>query len=163
MKPMMRLNTVLTTLGLSSAIAVPGILGIPVTQKGVSTSFTVVSGHVPPGEEGAADWPNLPRLNSTLVILMGVRNLEKICSYLLSCEWKSAMPVALIQSGTTNNEKLVICDLTTAPDAAKKMELASPAIIIVGEVARCLPKAEIINRIGNKSKPQVWGVARDPV
>ena len=135
------------------------------TQKGVATSFTVLSGHVPPGGEGAADWDNLPVRSSTLVVLMGVRNLPKICEHLLSRNWSNETPVALIQSGTTVGEALQLTDLTSAPQAAQRMGLKSPAIIVIGDVCTCLPKGEsATNQLEAPSDDsEVWGASRKPV
>ncbi|GBG32813.1 Uroporphyrinogen III methyltransferase / synthase [Hondaea fermentalgiana] len=167
--------------GLSSATAVPACAGIPVTQKGVATSFTVLTGHVAPGEPGAADWAHVPRQDATLVVLMGVKNMRKICSYLVSSVgWAASTPAAAIQSGTTTGEVVVRGTLTTLADKAEQASLASPTILVIGQVCDVLEPGAVIPyaQLENLAKASdgtsqasswlpapprnIWGLARPP-
>uniref|UniRef100_A0A7S3LQU6 uroporphyrinogen-III C-methyltransferase n=1 Tax=Aplanochytrium stocchinoi TaxID=215587 RepID=A0A7S3LQU6_9STRA len=148
--------------GITSSIAVPACVGIPVTQKIIATSFTVISGHYAPGTQGAADWDNLPKRNSTLVVLMGARNVNSICSYLVESNgWSDSTPVAFIQSGTTVEEKVVTTTLAKAQHEAEKMQLKSPCVIVIGQVCSVLPRLNYRKKVNNKTS--VWGNARDPL
>src|SRR5689334_13966000 len=87
--------------GVSSAIAVPAYAGIPVTQRGVTTAFTVVAGHTG-GDDSTIDWDAIARIG-TIVFLMGVEHLPEIVSHLIANGRSIDTPVALIQEGTTQN------------------------------------------------------------
>src|SRR5689334_10077276 len=87
--------------GVSSAIAVPAYAGIPVTQRGITTAFTVVAGHTG-GSESEIDWAAVSRIG-TVVFLMGVEHLPEIVSHLIANGRSIDTPVALIQEGTTQN------------------------------------------------------------
>lgn len=118
--------------GVSSAIAVPAYAGIPVTQRGVTTAFTVIAGHTC-GPESGIDWAALPRLG-TLVFLMGVAHLPEICNRLLANGMSGRVPVAVIQQGTTTEQ--VVVEGLLEDIAAKTAHIQPPAILVVGEVVR---------------------------
>lgn len=116
--------------GISSAIAVPAYAGIPVTQRHVSQSFTVVTGHTADDPLGT-NWDDLP-LQGTLVILMGVRHLPQITTRLIAAGHNPATPAATISWGTMPEQTVV--EATLADIAGKAQHLQSPAITVVGEV-----------------------------
>jgi uroporphyrin-III C-methyltransferase/precorrin-2 dehydrogenase/sirohydrochlorin ferrochelatase len=123
--------------GISSAIAVPELAGIPLTHRGVAQEFIVASGHLPPGHEGSTvDWPHLGASRATLVLLMAVDNLPHIAAALLDAGRDPGTPVACIQDGAMPGERVLVAELATVADAAKQAELAAPAIVIVGDVVR---------------------------
>jgi uroporphyrinogen III methyltransferase / synthase len=118
--------------GVSSALAVPAAVGIPVTHRGLSTSVTVVTGQV--GDEtqpGGVDWESLARAGGTLVILMGMASREEIGRRLLAGGRLASEPVAVVEWGTTTRQKVV---RTRLSDLAS-VRLGSPAVIVVGPVA----------------------------
>lgn len=119
--------------GISSAIAVPSAAGIPVTHRGVAHSFTVLTGHTAGADTCAIDWDALPR-SGTLLILMGLRNLERIAEQLTRHGWGAETPAAAIANGTTAEQ--VVVTGTLADIASRAAALSSPAIIVVGEVVR---------------------------
>lgn len=119
--------------GISSAIAAPAYAGIPVTQRGVATSFTVVTGHSC-DESSGTDWATLARM-PTLVILMGVANIEQIAAHLLAAGRSAETPVAAVQWGTTAEQQVVRATLATVAFALRIAKLSSPAVIVIGEVA----------------------------
>lgn len=118
--------------GVSSAIAVPAYAGIPVTQRGVTTAFTVVAGHTA-GSESDIDWNAFAKIG-TIVFLMGVEHLPEIVEKLVAHGRAVETPVALIQEGTTQNQLIVTATLSDIVE--KSSEIHPPAIFIVGEVVR---------------------------
>jgi uroporphyrin-III C-methyltransferase len=118
--------------GVSSAIAVPAYAGIPVTQRGVTTAFTVVAGHTG-ASDSTIDWEAVSRIG-TIVFLMGVEHLPEIVPQLIAHGRASNTPVALIQEGTTPNQLVVTGTLADIVEKAR--ELRPPAVLIVGEVVR---------------------------
>jgi len=118
--------------GITSAISVPAYAGIPVTQRGVVSSFRVITGHEAPGKAvSQIDWSSF-NTDETLVFLMGLHNLGKISSKLIEAGKNKDYPVAVISQGTTANQKVVIGTLETIKDKAKDLE--TPALIVVGKV-----------------------------
>jgi uroporphyrin-III C-methyltransferase len=118
--------------GISSAIAVPAYAGIPVTQRGVTTAFTVVAGHTG-GSDSDIDWNAISRMG-TIVFLMGVEHLQEIVMQLLAHGRSSDTPAALIQEGTTQNQIVVSAELGNIVE--KSQGVHPPAVLIVGEVVR---------------------------
>ncbi|MDD4950335.1 uroporphyrinogen-III C-methyltransferase [Sulfuricurvum sp.] len=115
--------------GISSAIAVPAYAGIPLTHRGINTSFRVITGHqASTGENFNA---GVLRKNETLVILMGLHRLEKIIRSLLNSGLPSSTPCAIIENGTMNFQKQVFGTLNTIIEVSR--DIHSPAIIVVGE------------------------------
>ncbi len=119
--------------GLSSALAVPALAGVPVTARGVTQSFTVVSAHVAPDDpRSSVDWAALAALGGTLVLLMGVGRLSAVCGALVAHGRAPGTPVAVIQDGSLPTECTVVSTLVDAPrDAAG---LRNPSVIVIGEV-----------------------------
>lgn len=121
--------------GISSAIAVPAYAGIPVTQRGLATSFAVITGHERcESSASTTDWSALARI-PTLVILMGVAQIEQIVEQLLAAGRSPATPAAAIQWGSTNEQQVVSSTLATIAAAIQRARLTAPAVIVIGEVA----------------------------
>jgi uroporphyrin-III C-methyltransferase / precorrin-2 dehydrogenase / sirohydrochlorin ferrochelatase len=121
--------------GLSSAIAVPARVGIPVTHRGVAHDFTVVSGHLPPGHpESLVAWDAVAGLRGTLVLLMAVDNAPAIAATLLDGGRPAHTPVAIIIDGTMPTERTVLTTLGALGDDLVAHEVVPPAIIVVGDV-----------------------------
>jgi uroporphyrin-III C-methyltransferase len=118
--------------GVSSAIAVPAYAGIPVTQRGVTTAFTVVAGHVGDSDSDI-DWSAIARIG-TIVFLMGVEHLPQITAQLIAQGRASDTPAALIREGTTQNQEVVRATLGDIVE--KSLGIRPPAVLIVGEVVR---------------------------
>ncbi|WBB60411.1 uroporphyrinogen-III C-methyltransferase [Streptomyces sp. WMMC500] len=122
--------------GVTSAISVPAVAGIPVTHRGVAHEFTVVSGHVAPDDaRSLVDWPALARLRGTLVLLMAVERIGAIAETLVREGRPAATPVAIVQEGTTAAQRRVDATLGTAAAEVERAEVRPPAVIVVGEVA----------------------------
>ncbi|HET6211926.1 MAG TPA: uroporphyrinogen-III C-methyltransferase [Micromonosporaceae bacterium] len=129
---------VLVVPGVTSAVAVPAVAGIPVTHRGSAQEFVVVSGHLPPGDpESLVDWPALARLRGTLVILMGLRNLAAIAAVLLAHGRSGQTPVAVIADGTTAAQRILRVPLGDL--AASVGGIRPPAVVVVGAVVAALP------------------------
>ena len=121
--------------GLSSAIAVPARVGIPVTHRGVAHEFTVISGHLPPGHpDSLVAWDAVAGLRGTLVLLMAVDNAPAIADALLAGGRDAATPVAVIVDGTMPTERTVLSTLGTLAADLATHRVVPPAIIVVGEV-----------------------------
>jgi uroporphyrinogen III methyltransferase / synthase len=118
--------------GITSAIAAAAYAGIPVTHRGVSTSFTVVTGHEDP-TKGASDtrWDALARAGGTLVILMGAGRVAEIAKALIAGGRDEHTPVAAVRFGTRPDQRTVRATLGTIADAG----VQSPSAIVVGDVA----------------------------
>jgi len=124
--------------GVSSAIAVPAYAGIPVTQRGVTTAFTVVAGHTG-GSDSDIDWNGISRIG-TIVFLMGVEHLPEIVAQLITHGRSSDTPAALIQEGTTPNQVVVTGTLEDIVHMSQGVH--PPAVFVVGEVVRLREQIE---------------------
>ena len=120
--------------GITSAIAVPEYAGIPVTHRGVTVSFRVVTGHESPDKiKSQIPWQNF-KSDDTIIFLMGLHNLDKICKKLIEIGKPKDFPIAVISNGTRKNEKTIIGTLEDIYVKAK--DLPTPALIVVGEVVK---------------------------
>jgi uroporphyrin-III C-methyltransferase/precorrin-2 dehydrogenase/sirohydrochlorin ferrochelatase len=105
--------------GLSSAIAVPALAGIPLTHRGVAHEAVIVSGHLEPGHpQSLVDWDALGRLTGTLVVLMGVANLPLIAAVLVTAGRPPRTPVAVIQDGSMPTQRVHTGTLATIAEVA---------------------------------------------
>jgi uroporphyrin-III C-methyltransferase/precorrin-2 dehydrogenase/sirohydrochlorin ferrochelatase len=121
--------------GVSSATGVPGLAGIPVTHRGMTHEFVVVSGHVPPGHPSSlVDWAALGRLRGTLVVLMGVDSAPKIAAALIEHGRDPGTPVAVIADGSMPAERVVRTTLAGLGDAITEQGIRPPAVWVVGDV-----------------------------
>ena len=124
--------------GISSATAAPGIAGIPLTHREVSSRFTVITGHeTPDKEESTLEWDALARHvdgGGTLVILMGVRTLDRNVRALLSNGLEGDIPVAVIQKASWEAQRVLRADLESIVDRVEESEIGSPATVVVGDV-----------------------------
>lgn len=123
--------------GVTSAVAVPAYAGIPVTHRGVASSFAVVTGHEDPGKgDPAIDWGRLATAVDTLVLLMGAKTLPEIVEKLIAGGRPAATPVAVIRWGTTPDQRTVTGTLADIVQRVEEAKLQPPAITVVGEVVR---------------------------
>lgn len=118
--------------GISSSIGVPGMQGIPVTHRGLSESFWVVTGTTSDGKI-SPDLYQAAKSKATVVVLMGIHKLQEIADIFVN-GGKEKLPVAVIQSGTTDNEKVVVGVASTIAEVAADACITSPALIVFGEV-----------------------------
>jgi uroporphyrin-III C-methyltransferase len=131
--------------GISSSIGVPGLQGIPVTHRGLSESFWVVTGTTSDGKV-SADLYQAAKTNATIVVLMGIHKLAQIAE-IFKNEGKGKLPVAVIQSGTTVNEKVVIGIADNIAELAEESGITSPALIVFGEVVSLHPKFKLVKEV----------------
>ena len=123
--------------GVSSAFAVPAYAGIPLTQRHLSSAFTVITGHeAPKHDESAVNYEALAKLGGTIVILMGVKRLADITRRLIDHGLAAQTPAAVIEWGTLPRQRTFVADLSTIADVARAEAIQAPAITIVGEVVR---------------------------
>jgi uroporphyrin-III C-methyltransferase/precorrin-2 dehydrogenase/sirohydrochlorin ferrochelatase len=121
--------------GLTSPIAVPAVAGIPVTHRGVAHSFTVISGHLPPGHpESLVSWEAVAGLHGTVILMMAVENAPAIAAALVSGGRAESTPVAVICDGTMPGERTVLATLGNLAAELAAAAVKPPAIIVIGEV-----------------------------
>jgi uroporphyrin-III C-methyltransferase len=121
--------------GVTSAIGVPALAGIPVTHRGLTHEFVVVSGHLPPGHpDSLVDWPALGRLRGTLVVLMGVETAPAIAAALVEHGRAADTPVAIVTDGSTATQRTVRTTLAGLSDAMRDENIRPPAVWVVGHV-----------------------------
>ncbi|MEU6202401.1 uroporphyrinogen-III C-methyltransferase [Micromonospora musae] len=125
--------------GVTSAVAVPAVAGVPVTHRAVAHEFTVVSGHVAPDSpDSLVRWEALAALRGTLVILMGLKNLAAIAATLLAHGRPGRTPVAVVQEGTTGAQRTIRSTLDTVAADVTAAGLRPPAVVVVGDVVDAL-------------------------
>ncbi|WP_035700915.1 uroporphyrinogen-III C-methyltransferase, partial [Glycomyces tenuis] len=118
--------------GLSSSIAGPAAAGISVTERGIVHDFTVVTGHVPPGDaKSRVNWDALAKSNGTLVLLMAVKNRAAIAEALIAGGRDAGSPVRVVENATTKNQTVRACTLAELGSS----EAHHPAVIVIGAVA----------------------------
>ncbi len=123
--------------GVTSAIGVPGLAGIPVTHRGLTHEFVVVSGHVPPGHrQSLVDWEALGRLRGTIVVLMGVDTAPAIAAALIEHGRAPETPVAVVADGSTPTQRTVRTTLGGLGQTLADEGIRPPAVWVVGEVVR---------------------------
>ena len=124
--------------GVSSPVAAAAYAGIPLTHRDFTSSFTVITGHEDPrrpDDDSRLDWSALARVGGTLVFLMGVSRLPQITERLTEAGLPPRTPVAVIEWGTTWQQRTVRGDLTSIAEVARDAGIKPPAITVVGEVA----------------------------
>jgi uroporphyrin-III C-methyltransferase/precorrin-2 dehydrogenase/sirohydrochlorin ferrochelatase len=121
--------------GVTSAIAVPALAGIPVTHRGMTHEFVVVSGHLPPGNpQSLVDWAAIGRLRGTVVVLMGVDTAPAIAAALVEHGRPPETPVAVVTDGSTSTQRTVRTTLAALPQTMADENIRPPAVWVVGEV-----------------------------
>ena len=122
--------------GVTSAIAVPALAGVPVTHRAVTHEFVVVSGHVAPDHpESLVNWNALAAMSGTIVLLMAVERIELFAKVLLEGGRPADTPVLVVQHGTTAAQRTLRATLADAPERIRAEGIRPPAIIVIGSVA----------------------------
>lgn len=120
--------------GVSSAIAVPASAGIPITHRELSSSFAVITGHEDPNKKHSRiSWVSLKGID-TLIFLMAVSNRQTIAKKLIEIGRKPDEPVAFVEKGTTQKQRLIVTNLMELSTNPPHVE--SPAVMVVGQVVR---------------------------
>ncbi len=131
--------------GITSAVAVPAAAGVPVTHRGVSQEFHVISVHVPPGDpRSTVDWPALARSQGTLVLLMAVKRIRDIADTLLHNGRHPNTPVTLVQDGTLPTQRVLFATLSTVAERVTAAGVRPPAIVVVGDVVKVGQEIEMV-------------------
>lgn len=120
--------------GVTSAVAVPECAGIPVTHRGVSRSFHVITGHTNQGQP-ICNYEALAEAGGTLVFLMGLAHLEEIAEGLLAAGMDKNTNAAVISDGTTDRQRILRGTLEHIAQEVRERDMVSPAIIVIGEAA----------------------------
>ncbi|WP_462186016.1 MULTISPECIES: uroporphyrinogen-III C-methyltransferase [unclassified Frankia] len=121
--------------GVTSAVAVPALAGIPVTHRGITQDVAVVSGHIDPSHPGStADWDALATGPGTVVVLMGVGALPEISHELVKRGRRPETPTAVIHAGGTADETIITGPLADIARLAAEAAISSPAVIVIGDV-----------------------------
>jgi uroporphyrin-III C-methyltransferase len=123
--------------GISSSIGVPGLQQIPVTHRGLSESFWVITGTTTSGEV-SSDIYKAAESNATVIVLMGLKKLSKIVE-IFKASNKHNLPVAVIQNGSSADEKLVIGVVDTILDLVEVERIKAPALLVFGDVVSLHP------------------------
>ncbi len=119
--------------GVTSAIAAPAAAGIPLTDRRYASSFAVVTGQEEPGKKERLDYGAIG--TDTIVLLMGVSNLGRIVEDLMRTRSRDT-PVAIIERGTTEDQRVITSTLGEVVEKAREMGVRPPAVIVVGDVVR---------------------------
>lgn len=123
--------------GLTSPVSVPGLAGIPVTHRGVTHEFTVISGHIPPSHpDSLVNWAAVAQMSGTVVLMMAVENAPAIAAELVRGGRAGSTPVAIVCDGSMPTERTVFSTLGTLETDLATNGVTPPAIIVIGEVVR---------------------------
>lgn len=121
--------------GVTSAISVPALAGVPVTHRYVNHEFVVVSGHLAPDHpESLVNWDALAALSGTIVLLMAVERIELFAKVLLEGGRPADTPVVVVQHGTTSAQRTLRTSLSEAAERIRSEGIRPPAIIVIGQV-----------------------------
>ena len=121
--------------GITSAISVPAYAGIPVTHRDFTSSLHIITGHKKKGCNDPIDYKSLVALGDvTLVFLMSVGALPDISKGLIEAGMDKNTPAAILEKGTRYNQRKVVATIETLPEEARKNDVGTPGIIIVGKV-----------------------------
>lgn len=126
--------------GVTSSVSGPALAGVPVTHRGVTQGFTVVSGHVPPEHpDSTVDWKALASTGTTIVVLMGVRTLAAITHALEQGGLDPTTPAAVVADAGLPSQRRVDGTLATIAGAATREGIGAPAVTVIGRVVDALP------------------------
>lgn len=122
--------------GITSAIAVPALADIPITQRKVTHSFTVISGHIPPQHpDSLVNWKALAGIGGTIAVIMGVKNAPLIVAELIANGMPETTPACVIQEGSMDTQRSYYCQLGQLPEIMAEHQIQPPAVYVIGEVA----------------------------
>lgn len=131
--------------GVSSSYAVAAYNGIPVTHRGLASSFHVITGHEDAKKsESVLDYETLAKEEGTLVFLMGLKNLLNITQNLMAFGKNPNTPAAVMQEGTTARQKIAVGTLKNIVEKAAEAGIQTPAISIIGDVVGLQPAAGLV-------------------
>ncbi len=140
--------------GVTSAVSVPAAAGIPVTHRGISRTFTVVSGHLP---LSGAELESLARLGGTVVILMGMAGLTQTVTGLVAAGLSAATPAAVVERGFSDSQRTTTGRLADLPELVGRVGVTSPAVVVIGDVA-----AFAAEQVGSGPLASQYSLLADP-
>jgi uroporphyrin-III C-methyltransferase/precorrin-2 dehydrogenase/sirohydrochlorin ferrochelatase len=121
--------------GVSSVTSAPGLAGVPLTKRGTTQQFTVVSGHVPPGDpRSTVDWSSVAAGDGTVVLLMAVANLRAIAAALVEGGRDPQTPGVIVENASLPSQRVVYATLKDLADVAERESVVPPAVVVVGPV-----------------------------
>ena len=121
--------------GVSSVTSAPALAGVPLTRRGTTQQFTVVSGHVPPGDSrSTVDWSAVAAGDGTVVLLMAVANLRPVAVALVAGGRDPQTPAVIVENASLPTQRVVRTTLTDLADAAEREAIVPPAVVVVGPV-----------------------------
>ncbi len=121
--------------GVSAGVAAPAYAGIPLTHRGTARAVTFVSGHADPSRgESEVDWRALARVGGTIVVFMGTKMIARIAAALIDGGLSPSTPAAAIQSATYPHQRTITAPLRLLAEAIERAALASPVLIVIGDV-----------------------------
>ena len=137
--------------GITAASGCASYAGIPLTHRDYSQSVRFITGHL---KDGAPDlnWQGLIQDRETLVFYMGLIGLEKICSSLIAHGMSADMPIALVEKGTTSQQRVITATLATMHDKIKSYDVHAPTLIIVGQVVKLREKLNWFEQLNQQSQ-----------
>ena len=135
--------------GISAASGIAASTGIPLTHREHAQSVKFVTGHT---KQGLVDleWPCLIDPNQTLVIYMGLSNIELIANQLMRHGMSPETPVAIIENGTRSNQRVLVADIAHIAEQAHQSDIKPPALIIIGQVVQCVDPSSLIESLSHE-------------
>jgi uroporphyrin-III C-methyltransferase/precorrin-2 dehydrogenase/sirohydrochlorin ferrochelatase len=143
--------------GITAALGVASYAGIPLTHRDCAQACLFVTGHRKDGSMDL-DWPALARPRQTLVVYMGLLGLPTLCDNLVAHGLPSTTPAAVVQQGTTHDQRVVTGTLRTLPEQVSAAMLTPPTLIIVGEVVRLRERLAWFEAAGAAERRTLTGV-----
>ena len=113
----------------------PAMAGVPLTRRGTTQQFTVVSGHVPPGDSrSTVDWSAVAAGDGTIVLLMAVANLRPIAAALVDGGRHARTPAVIVENASLPTQRVLRANLAELADVAERESVVPPAVVVVGSV-----------------------------
>lgn len=129
--------------GVTSAVAVPAYAGIPVTHRDYCSSLHIITGHkCRKVRNGSIDYEVISKLEGTLIFLMGVKQLPQICQSLVKAGKRKSTPVAVIEKGTTYEQKVITGTLEDICEKVRELGILPPAVTVVGDIVNLQKKLD---------------------
>lgn len=125
--------------GITAASGCAAYAGIPLTHRGVSESILFVTGRLRDGTLAHVDWESVRRGATTLVIYMGLANIDRICHELIDSGLPSDTPAAVIENGTLPDQRIVHAAIASLPDRVRAASLRAPSLFVIGRVVELAP------------------------
>jgi uroporphyrin-III C-methyltransferase/precorrin-2 dehydrogenase/sirohydrochlorin ferrochelatase/uroporphyrin-III C-methyltransferase len=120
--------------GVTAASACGSVMGVPLTHRGLATGVQYITGHAQKGLPITLNWEKLANPDTTVVVYMGLANLEEICRQLMAHGLEASTPVMAIQDGTTAKQRYAVAELSTIAATVKEQQFQPPTLVIIGKV-----------------------------